>query len=159
MLKARYDPRADRMLLTLQPAQGDVQSYWLTRRQWLGWLHALLALPQPQVAAAKELASTQKVAPPAPRPRLDVGEVGEPKSCKAIRLRRSGKMVQVVIVADSSEAGGTLTVTLGAEGVRQLREMLEQQAERAGWDTGAALARLSAAALANAAVGKARRAQ
>ncbi len=49
-----------------------------------------------------------------------------------------------------------VALTLQDEGLRRLRQMLQQQAERAGWDTGAALARLNAQDMARAAVSKAR---
>lgn len=151
-LRARYDPQADRMRLTLQPAEGPARSFWLTRRQWLGWLHALLASPLPQPAADAS-AVAQETNAPKPRPRRQDDE-GQPEVLKAIRLRRAGDRLQVAFVA---EGGQAVTLSMAPEGVRQMRELLEQQAERAGWDAAAAMARLNAAAIATVALGKARR--
>lgn len=154
-LQAKYDPQADRMRLTLRPAERPPQVFWVTRRQWLDWLHALWRLPQPKDATGikSEGPSTK------PRRQRAAGDDGvEAQLLSAIRLRRAGDRVQVVFGIQGENAARGATLTLPYEGVEQMRELLQQQAERAGWDPGAALARLSATAMAGAALRKASRA-
>jgi hypothetical protein len=155
-LQARYDPQSDRMRLMLQPAQGAPRVFWVTRRQWLGWLHALLRLPPSREAAG----ATSEGAPPKPRrPRAAADQGIEPQALSAIRLRRAGERVQVVFAIEGEAAAQGTTMMLPPEGVARMRDLLQQQAERAGWDPGAALARLNATAMAGAALRKASRAE
>jgi len=157
-LQARYDPQADRMRLTLQSAEGSLQAFWVTRRQWLGWLRALLLLPQPRDA---ESARSERAPPKPPKPRRQRGAADdsvEPQPLTAIRLRRAGERVQVVFAVQGERAAArAATLTLPPEGVEQMRDLLQQQAEQAGWDPGAALTRLNASAMTGAALRKASR--
>jgi hypothetical protein len=84
-------------------------------------------------------------------------EAVEPQALSAIRFRRAGERLQVVFSVPAEAAAGAkgATLTLRPEGVAQTRTLLQQQAERAGWDPGAALARLDASAMAGAALRKA----
>lgn len=155
-LQARYEPREDRMRLTLQPAQGEPRVFWVTRRQWLDWLRSLLLAAEAAGAAATpEQAGAE---PPKPsRPRLADADI-EPQSLSAIRVRRAGESVQMAFVVHGEGAPAqAVKLTVPPDGMLRLRDLLLQQAERAGWDVGAALARLDASALAGAAVRKASR--
>jgi hypothetical protein len=69
----------------------------------------------------------------------------------SIRLRPLKQGAKLVLIAAAQRSG----VDLPAVGVLQLQAMLRQKAERAGWDVAAALARLSAAGLAESVVRKA----
>lgn len=147
-LQAKYDPREDRMRLTLHPAEGDPHVFWVTRRQWLGLLHALAGVPAGE-------AKQESAAAPASRQRRLFAHDPErkPIPLQGIRLRRLANGVKLVFVPGAQGVGVDLT----PEGVAQLRAMLWQQAERAGWDVTVALARLDAATLANAALKDARK--
>jgi len=72
---------------------------------------------------------------------------------REIRLRRTPAGARLAFVAGPEGA----TLALPPAGVRRLILMLQQQADRAGWDPQAALARLNARDLAGATVSKARR--
>lgn len=152
-LSARYDPRQDRMRLTLEPAEGAARCFWLTRRQWMAWLHTIKALSRSLPADALQ-PDEQRVSLPRRRPQSIAAGVLEPETLKAIRLRRLREKVAVLFIGDNGQIS---TLTLAPEGARQLEGLLDQQAERAGWDASAALARLDAAAIATATVGRARR--
>jgi hypothetical protein len=148
-LQARYDPQQDRMRLILRPAEGPLRAFWVTRRQWLGLLHALSA---GQPAAAEQAAPAL---PPKPRQLANSPEslAPEPVPLQTIRLRRMAEGMKLMLVIDKN----VVTLDIPAAGIVQVQAMLRQQAERAGWDTDAALARLSAAREANTAVERARK--
>lgn len=147
-LQARYDPREDRMRLTLHPAEGDPHVFWVTRQQWLGLLHALAGVP------AGEAKPTFAAAPASHQRRLSAAEPGaEPIPLQGIRLRRLANGVKLVFNPGAQGVG----LDLPPQRVAQLRAMLWQQAERAGWDVAVALARLDATTLANAAIKDARK--
>lgn len=147
-LRAQYDAREDRMRLTLHPADGEPRSFWVSRRQWFELLHALTALPLPD---AGEPASRSLV--PAGGRKAPSPEVPPPMTLQDIRLRKSPAGVRLAFVAEPEGA----TLALQPDGIRRLILMLQQQADRAGWDPQAALARLHARDLAGATVSKARR--
>lgn len=132
------------MRLLLLPGEGLPQSFWVTRRQWLGLLHALATLP-PTVAPAPPPSRQRRLST-----RAEAGQVA-PLPLQAIRLRRLAEGVKLVFV--TGKAG--VSATLSNAGVAQLQDLLRQQAERAGWDAKAALARLHAGAMASAAMRKA----
>ncbi len=145
-LQAQYDPQEDRIRLTLYPADAVPRAFWVSRRQWLDLLHMLLALPQAE--------GGKTPAPPRAKGAPALADVPLPKAVavQAIRLRRLARGMKLVFVAGAE----AVALTLQDEGLRRLRQMLQQQAERAGWDTGAALVRLNAQDMARAAVSKAR---
>jgi hypothetical protein len=139
-LQAKYDPREDRMRLTLQSAEGTAaRTFWVTRRQWLGLLQALVNLPP--AARGDETESPPSSEPSRPR-LLSSALENAPVPIKAIRLRRLKHGIKLVLVMDG-EQGVFIDVPLA--GLTQLLAMLRQQAERAGWDVEAALDRLSSA--------------
>lgn len=147
-LRAQYDAREDRMRLTLHPVDAEPRSFWVTRRQWLELLHALAALPLP---GAVEPASESSV--PAGGRKAPALAVPPATPVQDIRLRKTPAGVRLAFVAEPEGA----TLALQPEGVRRLILMLQQQADRAGWDPQAALARLDARDLAGATMSKARR--
>jgi len=153
-LQAKYDPQADRMRLTLQPAEGAPRVFWVTRRQWLGWLHAMQRLPPAGDAGGATRTSS---APRPPRQRAAADDGIEPQALSAIRLRGAGERLQVVFAVEGEVPAREASLTLPPEGVARMRDLLQQQAERAGWDPSAALARLDAGAVASAALRKAGR--
>ncbi len=136
------------MRLTLYPADAAPRSYWVTRRQCLELLHALAALPLPGTA---EPASDSS--PPAGGRKAPALETPPATPVQGIRLRRTPTGVRLAFVAEPESA----TLALQTEGVRRLLLMLQQQADRAGWDPEPALVRLQARDMAGATVSKARR--
>lgn len=149
-LRAKYDPGEDRMRLALEPGEGPPLAFWVTRRQWLGLLHTLAGLPVPENTEAEEAGVT---VPSSRQHRLSLAEATVPTVLQAIRLRRQAGGIKLALIT----AGQSVAVDLPHAGIVQLQAMLRQQAERAGWDVDAGLARLSAASLADAAMKKARR--
>jgi len=138
------------MRLTLQREAGSALAFWVTRRQWLGLLRALGDMPPAVVGDEPE----QPPAAAQSRPKPAAGGADEAAvPLKAIRLRRYKGGVKLVLVMNDDQG---VFIDVPTTGVAQLLGMLRQQAERAGWDVEAALARLSSAQLASAAVKKAR---
>ncbi len=148
-VQAKYDPQSDRLRLTLWPGAGSVMAFWVTRRQLLGWLHAMTEISL-ESDEGMEVAQAN-AEPPSRRRRLQT-DIPTPLVVQAIRLRRLASSLKVVFVAGE----GTIGVDFPISGLRQLEAMLRNQAERAGWDVAAALDRLDAAKLAAAAMKKAR---
>lgn len=136
------------MRLTLHPGDGAPRAFWVTRRQWLGLIHALAALPHEPGGAIDAPPQIKKRLPAAADISLPV-----PLPVQGIRLRRLAQGVKIVFVAGDQGAA----ISLEGQGLHQLRQMLRQQAERAEWDAGAALARLNAQGMARAAMRKASR--
>ncbi len=147
-LHSKYDPQQDRMRLILRPAQGPLRAFWITRRQWLGLLHALSGAAP---AAAAPPGKAPPLAPPKPAVSPDSLAVAA-VPLQGMRLRRMAGGVRLLLVAD----GDTVSLDLPAAAIVEVQSMLRQQAERAGWDTEAALARLGAASVASAALKRAR---
>ncbi len=153
-LQAKYDARADRMLLTVQAAEGTPVAIWVTRRQWLNLLHALPGfMPASAEGAAAAGTNSAATEPPARRERRQFAPAGEPVELQSLRVVPLDAGVKVIFVIGEQAVGVEFTEA----GVQQLLAMLQQQAERAGWDASAALARLDAALLANAAMKNARK--
>lgn len=148
-LQAKYDPREDRMLLTLHPPGGVVRSFWVTRRQWLALLDAVASLPLPDepVPEAGDPAPGAKKRLPAPAPEKAV-------AVQALRLRpvASGGAKLAFVAGEDGAA-----MSLHPAGLQRLRHMLLEQAERADWDAAAAMERMDARKIAGEAMNKARR--
>jgi hypothetical protein len=141
-IKARYDAKEDRMLLIFEPRDGERRSFWVTRRQWLGLYNGLGPL-KPEKPQAKQ--------PPAKPQALPESLTKGAVAAESVKLRRKDEGFQIAF-----EAGGKpLGMQVKGEALEQLKQMLDQQAERAGWDAQAAFQRLRAAAAANAAMKKA----
>ena len=141
-IKARYDAKEDRMLLIFEPRDGEARSFWVTRRQWLGLYTGLgpLKAEKPQ---AKQPPQKPQALPEA----LTKGAV----LLEGVKLRQKEGTYQIAFMAEGKPMG----MQVKGETLDQLKQMLDQQAERAGWDTLAAVQRLKAGAAANAAVKKA----
>lgn len=152
-LQAKYDPREDRMQLTLQPVEGKPQAFWVTRRQWLALLRRL------RVAALEmgcELSASEPVQPPRGRPpRNPAADSLEPVLLDGLRLKPEGDGVRLMFVVNEKARG----IFLKEPGLRQLMEIVAVQADRAGWDLPAGLQRLQANELAKAAMNRAGRAR
>lgn len=153
-LQAKYDPQEDRMRLALHADAGKLHVFWATRRDWLGLLHALndaggSAPGAPPAAGGAMASGVDRAMNRAPTAGDDVA----PIPLQGIRLRRLADGVKLVFVTREQGVG----IKLPATGVAQLQAMLQQQAERAGWDAAAALARLNAHSLTRAAMKKASR--
>ncbi|HEY8049838.1 MAG TPA: hypothetical protein VIE63_11740 [Ramlibacter sp.] len=141
-LKARYDAKEDRMLLIFEPKEGERRSFWVTRRQWLGLYNGLGPL-KPEKPQAKQ--------PPAKLQVLPEALTKDAVTLQSLKLRRKDDAFAI-----SFEAGGQpMGMQVKGEALEQLKQMLDQQADRAGWDAQAAFQRIKAAAAANAAVKKA----
>jgi len=144
-IKARYDAKEDRMLLIFEPkegAEGERRAFWVTRRQWLG-LYTGLGPLKPEKPKQKQPPTKPQALPEA----LTKGAV----PCEAVKLRRKEDTFQIAFEADNKPTG----LQVKGEALEQFKQMLDQQAERAGWDPQAAAVRIRAAAAANAAVKKA----
>ncbi len=147
-LLAKYDAAADRMRLALQSGSEPPLLFWVTRRQWLGWLHALAKVPAlPPSEGAPEAPATGK------RERQTFPEAGEPVLVKRISVRTGAQGIKILFALESR----VLAVELPMATVSQLQAMLQQQAEYAGWDAAAALVRLDAATDASKVISNARK--
>jgi hypothetical protein len=145
-LRARYDPREDRMFLALQFPEQPEQRYWVTRRLWLALYGqiASLAPSQPEQALPP---------PPANPPRpMAAGDTADAVALDGVRIKKNEDGVRLVFAS----ARGNTFVDFKQPGLLQLKRLLEMQAERAGWDAAAALERLQADAIAGATVRRAK---
>jgi hypothetical protein len=141
-IKARYDAKEDRMLLIFEPKEGEKRVFWVTPRQWLGLYNQLGPL-KPEMGEAK---------PPQAKPQaLPESLTSGAQVLEGIKLNRKDDAVQIGFVAGGKPMG----MQVKGETLEQLKKMLDQQAERAGWDAPAAFTRIKAAQAANAAVKKA----
>jgi len=148
-LKARYDPKEDRMRLELHPAADPIQVFWVTRAQWLALLQRLRAVTRQMGVESQAAQAVEQLRRRPPRdPMVDALP---PARLDGIRLRAQGDGVGLILIAGDK----TCAVELKASGLRQLEEMIAVQAERAGWDPQAALERLQAGAMASAAMQRA----
>lgn len=133
------------MLLTLRAGEAE-QRYWVTRRLWLALYERLAALAP---AAIDEEAEPP---PPKPSPAMAPDAAAQPVLLESVRLRRVEAGTRLVF----SGGGTTVNMTLRELGLARCKRMLELQADRAGWDTAAAIERIQAGALAGAVVQRAR---
>jgi hypothetical protein len=144
-IKARYDAKEDRMLLIFEPkegTEGERRALWVTRRQWLG-LYTGLGPLKPEKPQQRQ----PPVKPQALPESLTKGAV----QCDAVKLRRKDDAFQIAFEAENRPTG----MQVKGEALEQLKQLLDQQAERAGWDPQAAATRIRAAVAANVAVKKA----
>lgn len=149
-LHAKFDALEDRMLLTLRPPEGAGRAFWVTRRQWLALLDAVVALRLPD--ADPGLTSE----PPLDnRKRAPGGPTAQAVPVQALRLRPAASGgAKLAFVAGENGAA----MSLSDAGLEQLKQLLLQQAERAEWDVAAALERMHARKIANDVVRNAKRA-
>lgn len=146
-LQARYDPKQDRMLLVMNFGEGEQRVFWFTRRLWHALLHEIAELKLAGVEDAALPPPTSKHRPALPRQ----PEAVEVESVRLRKLANGG--IRLFFAAVGQE---DVTLTLQVSGVMKFQRMLEQQAERAGWDPRAAMERLNAGMLARRVVHKAR---
>jgi hypothetical protein len=131
-IHARYDRKVDRMLLTFNTQDAVNWTLWVTRRHWLGLLHATGVLLQ---------ASVEGVTPLLPQPKkkpVAQANSASPVHVQGIRLQRMPKGTKIVFVTGDE----SVIISMDDLGLQQLKQMMLQQAERANWDVSAALARL-----------------
>jgi hypothetical protein len=145
-LRSRYDPREDRMLLTLRVGEGD-QQYWVTRRLWLALHERLAALVPAGSADEEEVPPPQKPLRP-----MTAAHTTDAVLLEGVRFRRVTEGTRLVFLGGAS----SVNITLREPAIARWKRMLELQADRAGWDTAAATQRMRADALAGAAVQRAR---
>jgi hypothetical protein len=145
-IKSIYDIEADRMKLVFDAQENAPQVLTLTRRQWLGLLRRLRVVAQQMKL---ELAAPEPLKAPRARPKRnpDIDALA-PVMVDAVHLRAEGDGVRLQFAVGASGRA----LLLKAPGVKQLAEMVATQAERAGWDPQAAMQRLQAMAMANAAM-------
>lgn len=150
-VRSRFDPREDRMVLTVREAVGD-RRFWVTRKLWLALYSQLsqMALPEsvadslpPSAHAATPLTSNDRELDSANAVMLD-----------GVAWRRNESGDSFVVCLRSSQP--EVRLTLPAVAIVRLRRMLEVQADRAGWDPAAAVERLQAKTIAGEAVRRAR---
>ena len=143
-IKARYDAREDRMLLIFEPKEesGTRRAFWVPRRQWLG-LYSGLGPLKPEKPREKQ--------PPAKPQALPESLTQGAVAVDAIKLRRKDDGYVIAFEAQDKP----IAMQAKGETLEQFKQMLDQQAERAGWDAPAAFQRRKAAAAANAAGKKA----
>lgn len=134
------------MLLLLTPPGGVECKLWVTRRLWLALLHEVGAL----APEAKE--DQAAAAPPAPGARaMALADAAGAHELSSVRISRNENRVRLFFDAP----GQAPTLNFGPAGLAQFRRMLEVQADRAGWDSAAAMERLRAGAVASALVRRA----
>lgn len=143
-MKAKYDPKEDRMLLVLRPGDPQEKRVWVTRRQWL-------ALYRQVAAKAPKGEPAPKAPPVQPKP-MAADEISGAVMLTGMRFKPTDDGAQLGFAT----AKGNVGLTLKAEGLARIRKMLEVQADRAGWDAPAAMKRMAAGALAGAAVKRAK---
>lgn len=144
-IKARYDGREDRMLLVFEADDGSRRALWVTRRQWLNLL-SVLGPPKPEeeeVTAAK--------APAARAQPLPDSITSGAQQLDSIRFSRKDEAVQLGFVVGDQPIG----LALHGDSLERMKQMVQQQAERAGWDPEAAIVRMRAGAAASTAMRKA----
>ena len=146
--QAKYIPREDRMRVTLRPPEGDVRSFWVTRRQWLDVLHELDELGEAQGEPREEVPQ-----PPEERRKRAMEPVPEPIALQSLRLQRSERGAKLLF---ATGGGRGASFNLPQPALPRLRQLFQQQAEQAGWDPAAALDRLGALDLAGEVVRKAK---
>jgi hypothetical protein len=130
-IRARYDPREDRMRLELQPEIEESKAFSLNRRQWLNLIRAVGVTDFPQHKMPPQPPAAQGGQQGSPLPDLRVN---------ALKFRQEKHGLRVVFLLEGSPVG----VLLPNDGLPEIGEMLFRQAERAGWDPAAALDRLKA---------------
>lgn len=135
------------MQLTLHPPGGAVRSFWVTRRQWLALLDAVMALDLPDETAPDAGAA------PGAKKRL-AAPSDQAIALQALRLRPTADGgAKLAFVAGEHGAA----MSLQRLGLQRLKHMLLEQAERADWDAAAAMHRLGARKIAGDALNKASR--
>jgi hypothetical protein len=138
-VQARYDPKEDRMLLSLEYGDGTARTFWLTRRQWIGMMHEMAAL---KLVPADEAPAEPPPKKNAPRP---LAPQPEATMVQSVKVRKQEEGARLVFAVGEDQGVG---MTLPAERLASFHRLLEQQAERAGWDPRAGVERLSAAVVA-----------
>jgi hypothetical protein len=147
-LKARYDPREDRMLLLVTGPEGE-RRFWITRRLWLGIYRQLARLAPGDEAAARPPAASGRPAPIPPE------EAQHAALLQTVHISGDGDGIKLVFATGKDE--DKLTINVAKPGFAQFKRTLEMQAERAGWDSASALERLDAQAAASAALQRAKK--
>jgi hypothetical protein len=134
------------MLLLLAPSGGEERKLWVTRRLWLALYREVAAL-----APSTQQDDTAQGQPP-PRPKAMAPQDAEAAEVlTTIRISRRPKGAALIFEAP----GGPVNLDFAPQGLVKFRQMLETQADRAGWDASAAMERLRAEAAAGAAVKRA----
>lgn len=145
-LQSKYDPRQDRMLLTVNLKKDEAsRTFWLTRLQWLMLMHqvsAVSARPVDDGGALPPRKSPPQALPPQPEAVL----------LDSLKLGREGDTVKVRLGASED----AITLALKEQQLANFQRMLVTQAERAGWDPRAAMERLAAARAARVAMKRAK---
>jgi hypothetical protein len=95
-IKARYDGKQDRMLLIMEPKEGDRRVFWVTRRQWVG-LYGSLGPLKPEKPEAKQ--------PPAKPQPLPESLTAGAELLDGVRVRRKDDAVQIGFVSGDTTAG------------------------------------------------------
>lgn len=131
------------MLLSVIAAEVE-HRFWVTRRLW----HAFYRSVSELVPAGTDDRPQQPAPPGRLNGPMDVSDV---TLLNSIRIRRIDKSLQMVLADDRRE----VQLLLAGPGLARVKRMLEVQAERAGWDTAAAMKRMDAEALAGEALRKA----
>jgi hypothetical protein len=151
-IHSRYDAREDRMLLSVETGpEKTLRQIWMTRRQWTGLLHQMVAM---KFAPLDDPKPPQNQGEPKAKPRAHaLPPQPEAKSVQTLKLRKEADGTAKVMFGFDDKDG--VGITLKQTGIVDLQRMLEQQAERAGWDPRAALERLDAAEAAAKAMKKA----
>jgi hypothetical protein len=148
--KLKYDAAADRMRVVVGGESGPPRVFWLQRNQCLGLLAKLgevgrqLGVPPHSPTAPRSLSG--------PRENAAGLEDAVPEALDGIRVRIEGEGARVLFV----QGDRTVGLFLQPAGLGRLQEMLGMQAERAGWDPAAGLARLQAQATARVTISKTR---
>lgn len=137
------------MRIVLDGDTGPARVFWLQRNQCLGLLARIGEVCRQLGILAHSPAPRSQA-----RPAVDGAGVEHavPETLDGIRVRVEGERARVLFV----QGERNVSLLLPPAGIGQLQEMLGLQAERAGWDPAAGLARLQANVAARAAISKTR---
>lgn len=133
------------MLLIVRGGEEEAR-FWITRRLWLGVYRRLSRL-----APAVEEAAAKVPAPPKQPSPIPTEEAKDAVLLHSVQIAKEGEGVRLVFSTDHDK----LAINLNKSGFGQFRRMLDMQADRAGWDSPAAIERLDAQAAASAALQRA----
>ncbi|MCX8050199.1 MAG: hypothetical protein N3A55_11155 [Methylohalobius sp.] len=135
LLKAKYDPKEDRIQLTLHPADKSPQAFWLTRRQCV----ALLQVIQETLKALPPTAGARAAASKAPGDSRIAMPQASPQLAR-LRWRRLPKGLRLVFMTEEKKG---MRLELGAVELGGLQKTLLQLARRAQWEVEATLQKLA----------------
>lgn len=133
LLKTRYDPKEDRIQLSLYPGEGARRAFWLTRRQCVALLQVIRQTLKTSPSAGPKAATLRAQG-------KDLGAAPASPKLAQLRWRRLAGGLSLVFIGDEGER---MRLNLGAAELSILQKTLLQLARRAQWEVEATLQRLA----------------